>query len=92
VGRRVEKLEQTQFEITSEGAKAEILPVDLQDPDAIEKMVENEILSQHHANQTAVGRNGVFSDLDGAVVFLTSRSAVYVTGQILPVDGGYLVK
>jgi len=215
VGRRAENLKQTQLEITAGGMKAEILPTDLQDPQAIEKMVEkatrffgdpdilinaagvnlrepvdeitwqswestlhlnlstpfflarrlvpgmrrcgggnilniaslqsfrafsnsaaygaskggiaqltramaevwsadgivanaiapgfvkteltapvfsNDTLAQHHANQTAVKRNGEFADLDGAVVFLASRSAAYVTGQILPVDGGYSIK
>lgn len=52
----------------------------------------NATLAQYHADQTAVKRNGELADLDGAVVFLASRSAAYVTGQILPVDGGYSVK
>lgn len=46
----------------------------------------------HHARMTAVGRNGVLSDLDGATVFLASRAATYITGQVLPVDGGYSAK
>lgn len=46
----------------------------------------------HHAGMTAVGRNGVLEDLDGATVFLASRAARYVTGQILSVDGGYTAK
>ncbi|MGI9483361.1 MAG: SDR family NAD(P)-dependent oxidoreductase [Hyphomicrobiales bacterium] len=46
--------------------------------------------STFHANATAIGRNGEMTDLDGAVVFLASRSASYVTGQVLAVDGGYL--
>lgn len=50
----------------------------------------NESLSQHHADATAVGRNGELADLDGTTVFLASRGAAYVTGQVLAVDGGYL--
>ncbi|GAA2751159.1 SDR family oxidoreductase [Amnibacterium kyonggiense] len=36
------------------------------------------------------GRWGEASDLRGAVVFLASPAAAYVTGAILPVDGGWL--
>ena len=38
------------------------------------------------------GRWGQPSDLQGAAVFLASDAAAYVTGAILPVDGGYLGK
>ncbi|QCR38843.1 glucose 1-dehydrogenase [Nissabacter sp. SGAir0207] len=37
-----------------------------------------------------LGRFGELEDLAGAVVFLSSPAARYITGQILYVDGGYL--
>lgn len=46
----------------------------------------------HHAAMTCIGRNGEMADLDGALVFLASRASSYVTGQIVPVDGGYTAK
>lgn len=46
----------------------------------------------HHARMTAVGRNGRMDDLDGTTIFLASRASAYVTGQIIPVDGGYTAK
>ncbi len=49
-------------------------------------------LAGHHAAQTAIGRNGEMADLEGATVFLSSRAAAYVTGQLLPIDGGYTAK
>jgi len=49
-------------------------------------------VAAHHAEMTAVGRNGELEDLDGATIFLASRAAAYVTGQLLAVDGGYTAK
>lgn len=39
---------------------------------------------------TPMGRLGTPADIRGAVVFLASPAAAYVTGIILPVDGGWL--
>ncbi|PWU23980.1 MAG: beta-ketoacyl-ACP reductase, partial [Candidatus Rokuibacteriota bacterium] len=33
-------------------------------------------------------RRGVPEEMVGAVVFLASPSAAYITGQVLPIDGG----
>jgi 2-deoxy-D-gluconate 3-dehydrogenase len=38
------------------------------------------------------GRWGESSDLQGAFVFLASEASAYVTGAIIPVDGGWLVR
>ncbi|MEV5532725.1 SDR family NAD(P)-dependent oxidoreductase [Streptomyces prunicolor] len=43
------------------------------------------------AARTMVGRNGLAEDFAGAVVFLASRGAAYVTGQSVFVDGGFSV-
>ncbi len=45
-----------------------------------------------NAAQTAIGRNGEVSDLDGPLLFLCSNASAYVTGQILMVDGGFTAK
>lgn len=52
----------------------------------------DDAVSDHHASMTAVGRNGEMADLDGVTVFLASRASAYITGQVIPVDGGYTAK
>ena len=47
---------------------------------------ENAILSR-----TPLGRWGEPDDIAGAVLFLCSPAASFITGVILPVDGGYLI-
>ena len=53
-----------------------------QNPDMLDKL----------AKQTAIGRNGELSDLDGTTIYLASAASDYVTGQIIHVDGGFTAK
>lgn len=46
----------------------------------------------HNAGMTAIGRNGELSDLDGVTVFLSAPASGYITGQVIPVDGGFTAK
>ncbi len=41
--------------------------------------------------RTPLGRLGEPTDVAGAVLFLTSAQASWITGQTLPIDGGYTV-
>lgn len=52
----------------------------------------NPDVAGHHARMTAIGRNGELADLDGATIFFASGASRYITGQVLPVDGGYTAK
>ena len=49
-------------------------------------------LASKHAEQTAIGRNGLMSDLYGVAVFLASDASAYITGQTIMLDGGYTAK
>jgi len=42
--------------------------------------------------RTPFGRWGKPDDIGGAVVFLCSENAGFITGTVLPIDGGYSVK
>ncbi len=57
-----------------------------------EAVFADESLAAHHAQRTAIGRNGRMEDLRGAAIFFSSDAAAYVTGQTLFVDGGYTSK
>lgn len=41
--------------------------------------------------RTTLGRHGLPEDVAGAVLFLSSAQASWITGQTLPIDGGYSV-
>ncbi|HEX4356460.1 MAG TPA: SDR family oxidoreductase [Pseudonocardia sp.] len=56
--------------------------------DATRPFAEDEALLPRFVNRTALGRVGQPADIAPAVLFLASSAAAYVTGVILPVDGG----
>ncbi len=51
---------------------------------------EDEARSAAILSRTPLGRWGTPADVAGAVVFLCSDAAAFITGAVLPVDGGYL--
>jgi NAD(P)-dependent dehydrogenase (short-subunit alcohol dehydrogenase family) len=52
--------------------------------------IDNPRRSDRITGHTALGRWGNLAELSGAYLYLASESASYVTGTVLPVDGGYL--
>lgn len=47
---------------------------------------------QPHIDRTPLSRLGEPADIAGPTLFLTSPAAAYITGQTLPVDGGFSVQ
>jgi len=47
---------------------------------------------ERYGKMTALGRMAEPAEVGGAVVFLLSDAASYITGATLPVDGGYLAR
>ncbi len=54
------------------------------------EMVSDPAIAEHLARRTSLGRWGEPAEIAGAVAYLVSPEASYVTGHTLAVDGGYL--
>ncbi|MXO97040.1 SDR family oxidoreductase [Erythrobacter aquimaris] len=58
--------------------------------EANSEMVADKDIAAHLSRRTSLGRWGQPEEIAGAVAFLASDEAGYITGQTLAVDGGYL--
>lgn len=54
-------------------------------------MIDMPELSREHLDRTPMARWGTADDIAGPVLFLCSPAARFITGQTLPVDGGYSI-
>lgn len=77
-------IELAPFGITANG----IAPGPIDTP--LTQALHSDISRQHYNESTPLGRYGQPAEIAGAVSFLASDDASYVTGHILPVDGGFV--
>lgn len=56
-----------------------------------EGWMQNERLAAQIVDHTPMGRWGDPRDLAGAYLFLASEASAFITGTVIPVDGGYLL-
>ncbi len=57
----------------------------------VEERLQNEMYRQMCISEVPLKRLAVPADIAGAVVFLVSDLAGFITGQVLVVDGGYTI-
>jgi NAD(P)-dependent dehydrogenase (short-subunit alcohol dehydrogenase family) len=65
-----------------------IAPGLIQTPLSRAWMAERAGVAEHYQKSIPLRRLGVPEDCAGAVVFLASEAAAYITGQVLAIDGG----
>lgn len=73
--------------ITCNAIAPGFFPTDLTTP-----VFDREEMRLWAAGQTTMGRNGAVEDLAGVIIFLASPASGYMTGQVLPVDGGFTAR
>ncbi|QYJ77328.1 SDR family oxidoreductase [Shewanella acanthi] len=66
-----------------------IVPGPISDTEGFNRLAPSEALQQQVANSVPLKRNGVGQDIANAALFLGSQYASYITGVVLPVDGGW---
>ncbi len=66
-----------------------IVPGPIAETEGFNRLAPSAALQQQVANSVPLKRNGVGQDIANAALFLGSDLAAYITGVVLPVDGGW---
>ncbi|PKG77426.1 short-chain dehydrogenase [Shewanella sp. Actino-trap-3] len=66
-----------------------IVPGPIEDTEGFNRLAPSDELQQRVANSVPLKRNGKGQDIANAALFLASDMASYITGVVLPVDGGW---
>ncbi|WP_028772206.1 SDR family oxidoreductase [Shewanella waksmanii] len=66
-----------------------IVPGPIADTEGFNRLAPSEALQQRVAQSVPLQRNGACQDIANVALFLASPMASYVTGTVIPVDGGW---
>ncbi|MGE6648881.1 SDR family oxidoreductase [Shewanella colwelliana] len=66
-----------------------LVPGPIADTEGFNRLAPSEALQQRVAQSVPLQRNGQCQDIANAALFLASPMANYITGTVLPVDGGW---
>lgn len=79
-------------ELAEFGIRVNAIAPGYMDTDITKPYQEDPQMNEYILSRTPLGRWGKPEDLDGAVVFLSSDASEFITGEILVIDGGWLVR
>jgi 2-dehydro-3-deoxy-D-gluconate 5-dehydrogenase len=74
----------------SRGVNVNAIAPGLIDTELTSGLKTNPVRREQFASRIPAGRFGTADDIRGTAVFLASRASDYLSGAIIPVDGGYL--
>jgi NAD(P)-dependent dehydrogenase (short-subunit alcohol dehydrogenase family) len=68
-----------------------IAPGPIADTEGFRRLIPNEKIAEHARRSVPLQRFGNTSEIGDAAMFLCSEAAAYISGVVLPVDGGWSV-
>ena len=68
-----------------------IAPGPIADTEGMRRLAPSEAIANQYKKSVPLGRFGASEEIGDAAMFLSSSSAAYVSGVVLPVDGGWSV-
>ena len=75
-------------ELGSMGVRVNAIAPGLVETRFASALIQNEELLKHVVDRTPLGRHGQPDEIAGAVVYLLSDAAAFMTGQVMTIDGG----